>query len=262
MTIHQLAGLPRSGSTLLGNILAQHPDLTVTGTSPLADLVMGMKNCLSTHPEIISQLERREGAYDRYISSIKAFMEEWHSDSDTEHVLDKSRAWPAVFELSKQIDPDTVTICCVRDPRDIVASIEKQDDKTAAFNSPVAPDFYNRASKMMSPEGLVGSPIKLVEDAIRRKRKIYWVRFESFMASPEPVLADLTSALGLHEFEYCLVDIENASPDMDAIYRNKYPHVGSGKLSAPEGHWSDVMGDEMANNITGTCELLMRTFSY
>ena len=34
-----LAGLPRSGSTVLGSILSQHPEIAVTPTSPLLDLL-------------------------------------------------------------------------------------------------------------------------------------------------------------------------------------------------------------------------------
>ena len=34
-----LSGLPRSGSTLLGSILSQHPEIYVTPTSPLSDLL-------------------------------------------------------------------------------------------------------------------------------------------------------------------------------------------------------------------------------
>ena len=38
-TIHFLAGLPRSGSTLLANILAQNPKIHVTPTSGICDML-------------------------------------------------------------------------------------------------------------------------------------------------------------------------------------------------------------------------------
>jgi len=38
-TLFFLSGLPRSGSTLLGSLLNQHPEIYATPTSPLADLL-------------------------------------------------------------------------------------------------------------------------------------------------------------------------------------------------------------------------------
>ncbi len=38
-TLYFLGGLPRSGSTLLGSLLNQHPDIYVSPTSPLGDVV-------------------------------------------------------------------------------------------------------------------------------------------------------------------------------------------------------------------------------
>ena len=38
-TLYFLGGFPRSGSTLLGSLLNQHPDIYVSPTSPLGDVV-------------------------------------------------------------------------------------------------------------------------------------------------------------------------------------------------------------------------------
>ena len=42
--IYFLAGLPRSGSTLLANILAQHPQIHVTPTSGVVDMLVQVRN--------------------------------------------------------------------------------------------------------------------------------------------------------------------------------------------------------------------------
>ena len=39
-TYHFLAGLPRSGSTVLASILNQNPEVYVTPTSPMLDLLV------------------------------------------------------------------------------------------------------------------------------------------------------------------------------------------------------------------------------
>ena len=42
--IYFLVGLPRSGSTLLANILAQHPRIHVTPTSGVVDMLVTVRN--------------------------------------------------------------------------------------------------------------------------------------------------------------------------------------------------------------------------
>ncbi len=42
--IYFLAGLPRSGSTLLANILAQHRQIYVTPTSGIVDMLVQVRN--------------------------------------------------------------------------------------------------------------------------------------------------------------------------------------------------------------------------
>ena len=42
--VYFLSGLPRSGSTLLANILAQHPEIYVTPTSGIVDMLVNVRN--------------------------------------------------------------------------------------------------------------------------------------------------------------------------------------------------------------------------
>ena len=46
--VHFLSGLARSGSTLLGSIVSQHPQIHVTPTSPLLDLLNYVNQALNT----------------------------------------------------------------------------------------------------------------------------------------------------------------------------------------------------------------------
>ena len=49
------SSLPRSGSTLLQNLIAQNPDFYCTPTSGLADYLLGAKNTHSHSQAILSQ---------------------------------------------------------------------------------------------------------------------------------------------------------------------------------------------------------------
>lgn len=261
-TIHYLAGLPRSGSTLLGNLLAQHEDISVTGTSPLVGCVQAVRDVISNNPEVIGQLEHGTDTYDRYLNSIRQMMQAWHADKTTPVVLDKHRLWTNMGPLVSQLDEDSQIICCVRDPRDIIASFEKQERNTALFNSPVDKHLYDYASKTMAPDGMVGMPLKLVEDVIRRRLPVIWVQYEDFIRDPQPFLDDIVEQMGLAPNEWDFENIVNVSEDMDSVYRNKYPHIGAGALRTPAGSWRDVMNDELGELIASVSPLLMQTFRY
>ena len=262
MILHTLAGLPRSGSTLLGNVLAQHPDVHVSGTSALEACVEAVVGVLSNSPEVTSDLANVPGAYDNYLSAIRAFADGWYGQRTETHVVDKSRGWSTRPSLLRQLYSDSALIVSVRDPRDVVASIERENRKTAVFNSPVAPTIYEAADILMKPDGMVGGPIRFIENLLRSSTPAVYVRYESLVIDPASCVTRVASAMGLepHTFDY--ENVVNIATDLDAIYRYKYPHKGEGAIKSTGTNWRDVFDESLGNLIAGAYPLYMQTFSY
>jgi len=87
------SGLPRSGSTLLCNLLAQHPDISSTPSSPLCSIIKNMKRTWSDDTFLLAQLDHDfDFVYEKLKKSIKSFMETW-SDNGTKITIDKNRGW-------------------------------------------------------------------------------------------------------------------------------------------------------------------------
>lgn len=112
-----LSGLPRSGSTVLSSILNQNPNLTVTSTSPLADVIINAYNTWShvssamLHPDI-KQLH----------NIILGIINNSYVHID-QLVIDKNRLWPRLSDLMFQITHQrSKIICTVRDIPDILTS--------------------------------------------------------------------------------------------------------------------------------------------
>lgn len=262
-SIHYLSGLPRAGSTLLANILGQHPDVYVTGTSPLFGAVNAVADAVSSIPEVVAELENIPGTYDRYLDALRSFMQSWHANRPESVVIDKHRGWPHRFALLQQLDPDAVMVAAVRDPRSVIASLERQERRTGLFNSPVAPTLYAYADQVLSPPGMVGQPLRLMEDMIRRKIPMQWVRYETLLHNPHDILERLTEALGLEPFDYDIRNVENTATDLDAIHLHKFPHQGSGPVCPSRDRgWEDVMSDEVAALVAGVSPLFMQMFAY
>lgn len=263
MNLHVLAGLPRSGSTLLGNVLAQHPDVHVSGTSALPLCIEAVVNVLSNSPEVQSDLAKVPGAYERYVAAMRGLVDGWYAAQPEAHVVDKGRGWILQRALLDQLSPGGAMIVCVRDPRDVLASIERQNRRTAAFNSPVARTIYEACELLMVKEGMVGGPMRFVEDLIRRGSKgVVFVPYESFVSNPTLWLDRIHKTMGVEPFEHDLDNVVNVATDLDALYRNKYPHDGSGAIK-PTGHdWRDTLDADLAVKVAGLFPLYMSTFGY
>jgi sulfotransferase len=263
MRLHALAGLPRSATTLLANVLAQHPDVHVSGTSALPLCIEAVVNTLSSAPEVQSDLATVPGAYERYVGAMRGLIDGWYADHDEAVVIDKGRGWVMHRALLDQLAPGAVLVVCVRDPRDVVASIERQHRGTAAFNSPLARTIYEAADLLMRPEGMVGGPMRYAEDLLRRKAGgVMWVRYESLVVDPGAVIGRVADAMGLGPFGFDFENVENTASDLDAIHRNKFPHDGSGPIKPTGTDWRDVMDEGLAAVVAGVYPLYMQTFGY
>lgn len=264
--IHGLCGLPRSGSTLLGNVLAQNPSIYVSGSSPLVEIEVAISNVLSQAPDVVAELAGDPRAHERYRAAMAAFGDAYYErDRGPVAVLDKGRLWSNHAVLMRAIYPNSVIIVTVRDPRDVVASIERQHRKTGIFRSHTgAIDVGTLAQQVMAPNGSVGLFVQGIEDLLRRDLpNVVYVRFESFLAQPQGVIDKVYARLGLPEFEHQFVDVVNVAPDVDAVYRHKFPHDGSGTISAERaGTWKGTIPPGLADQIAAAYPMFMQRFGY
>ena len=119
-----LAGLPRSGSTLLGNLLQQHPNITVEMDSCLSDILTN----ISQHSEkMYTETQRTMKEMKKiYTSFMRAGISSWLDLlCDTEIYIDKDRSWAVDFDLLFNLIPSAKVIYVVRDLRGVISSLEK-----------------------------------------------------------------------------------------------------------------------------------------
>src|ERR1700733_11239192 len=86
------SSLPRAGSTLLQNIIAQNPDFYATPTSGALELIFGARLNYTNSPEFkaqdAEQMKKAFLAFSR--AGLKAY---YRSLTDKPCVMDKSRGW-------------------------------------------------------------------------------------------------------------------------------------------------------------------------
>jgi sulfotransferase len=269
MMLHAIAGLPRSGSTLLCNILAQNPAFKVSSTSPLAGLLLTMRGNLSAALEIRSELAHdRSGTETRIRKVFAAAAAAWYHDAGDKIVFDKGRGWSTALDLLPEVVPGAQAILCVRDLRAVFGSTEKQHLKFPLLDEaqgPVGWTVAGRADKLFDPQhGIIGAPLQGLIDAGARNLPyaIVW-RFEDFVAAPEARLRALYDTLKLPWFDHDLLNIKNVATDLDALYLNKFPHGGSGKVGGPDANeWQQYVPAGIAAMIMEKFAAYNRDYGY
>lgn len=198
--------------------------------------------------------------------ATRAMVEAWHSDKKAEVVFDKGRFWNAQPLALNQVFPEAHMFVCVRDLRDVFASIEKQHAKNPLLdeaNSALELTTFNRADRMFSPEGLIGQQIVGIEDLGRRQLPfVHFIQFESLVSNPERILDSIYNAIDEKRFAHDLADVKGTASDVDGLYLGKFPHEGSGEVKPPEGSWKDHVPADIAGHIMDRFPAFNSAFGY
>ncbi len=240
-----VTGLPRSGSTLLCQMLAQHPDLHCDGhSSPLCNALLGMRRMVSDDAFFLSQLDNNfEPAYANLTSAMQGFLRGWHRDCGKKAVVDKNRAWLHAIELLLQLAPEARLVVCIRELGQIYGSIEAQHQRTILldFIDHLADyDRLGRADMLFAKDKAIGAPLvslNAVQDLpVPVQKRLYFLRYEDLMAQPTACMSHLYSCLGLSPVEVDPRKLTIGMQESDSHYRMKYPHRHFGQIGTPARH--------------------------
>jgi sulfotransferase len=213
-------GMPRSGSTLLCNILAQNPDFHVTATSGLSEIVKGIHDFWKTSP-IIKASESPE----KQLTIIKDLFQSYHSDTDRPIVFNKSRAWAGLIELvENSLDKPIKIIVTTRNISSILASMEKLYRKeikniNSPFQSgPVMNTLEGRLNMWSASDGLVGGTYNAILDAIYRghRDKFHFVNYENLTRNPEIAIKKVYEFLNKPYYNHNFNNVQQYTKENDA----------------------------------------------
>ncbi len=253
-SFHVITGTPRSGSTLLCNILNQNPEFHAGITSPLPEILGVMVNKFSTSTEIQAALIKDQPGTEKALNDmLLSVIECWHQDTD-KVVFDKSRGWTFNALLLDSLFDNVKIIATVRDLRSVFGSIEKQHRKTPMFDQASSANektVFNRADVMMAPEGLVGQCVIGLEDVMARAPdKVFTVNYEALSIDPRTKMMELYNFLGIPYFDHDFDNVVNVADEVDGLHFNKFPHEGSGKVTPTDrNEWTKFLTPELGGMI-------------
>lgn len=216
-----MAGLPRSGSTVLASILNQNNNLYTTTTSPLLDLLFLNEMGWRKNPSVIANPfnEQLENMSEAIINNC------WkHIDQNI--IIDKHRAWGrnlgAIQHIFKKKPKLIIT---VRDIPSILASfmrLLRESKQSPHFIDQILLDrnrFINDSARcdVLWEEFVKDTWLSFKTAWEYDKSCLKLVDYDALVSDPEPIIKELYEFLELDYYSHDYNNIENKTADDDLI---------------------------------------------
>lgn len=211
-TINFIAGLPRSGSTLISNILKQNPKIhseSVSSLSAIFGTINANWNTFEPNKEY-----RNDNAK---IGVLKSVLDGYYSHIDREIIFDKDRGWvPLIGPVEEILQRQVKIIICVRNPAEILTSFEKLRKENPLFFTNVdsvlreGSNLASRAYYYAGPEGPLGLSHRNLKDAITMGYldRFLFIDYNRFCNSPKSQTKRIYDFFEFSNFEHDYNKIE------------------------------------------------------
>jgi sulfotransferase len=263
------SSLPRAGSTLFQNIMAQNPDFYTTPTSGLLELVYAARNNYTNSPEFKAQdtALMKSGFLGFCNAGVNGF---FNAITEKPYVLDKSRGWGVHYRFLESFYPDAKVICMVRDLRGIFASMEKNFRKNQHLDSGIVD--HSKLSGTTTEKRIdvwaasqpVGMAIERLSQIFKEgiNKKMLFVRYEDLAKDPVKEMTRVYSYLGLPYFAHDFENIAQVTKEDDSVYGIYGDHQIRKTLSSPPSDWREVLGQHACDWIKNNYKWFYDEFKY
>lgn len=249
-TLHFIGGLPRSGATLLCNILAQNPRFYTTSPPGILDVMFLVRHQWNHSAEF--KATPNEAGKERVLHAILESF--FGAGGITQPVIfDKSRAWLGMIEMAeKLLERKVKFLVPVRDVRDILASFETQWRRNPAMREvteksagdPSWETVEGRCDIWVRGDQPIGLCYNRIRDALHRgyRDRIHFVEYEGLTRHPAQTLAGIHGFLDEPDFAYDLDHIQQVTWDVDEMYQMPGLPPIRPRLEPSQPRWPLVLG--------------------
>ena len=250
-----MAGLPRSGSTLLKSILNQNPELHTEPVSPIMELMYWNDHYFSDSEQYLGYPKPKSAH--KVISSI---IDDYYFDVEKPYVIDHCRAWSNNIERIKTyITSEPKIICPVRNITEILTSfitmIRRNSDQVSFIDQhliekglPINDD--NRCHYLMSKEGIVEQALWAQSQAFIRgddKKYLHMVEYDDLIENPNETLKKIYEFLEIDYYQHTFDKIENSHREIDDQWYLKDMHHVRNKLEKQSKNPESILSTEILN---------------
>lgn len=263
------SSLPRAGSTLIQNILAQNPLIHSTPTSGIFEIYQGIRTIYTNSLEFKAQDE------DLMEKGYKALLKEgiygfYNAITDRPYVIDKSRGWGMDYKFIDFYDPNPKIICMVRDLRSVFTSLEKKYRKNPQKDLGIAnwQDLTGTTTDKRVVHWSNNVPIAPALDRLYQAlledihHNILFVKFEDLCNYPTREIKRIYEYLEIPEYTHNFNDIPQFTHEDDSMYGVFGDHVIKNKLEILKEDYLEVLGETGCKLITDNYRWFYEAFEY
>jgi sulfotransferase len=259
-----MAGLPRSGSTLISSILNQNPNIYSSANSPVCGMMFNLEQSILASEQYLAYPKPKVMS-----KTVMGILNGYYSDTEKNIVIDKSRGWSAPENFSvlmRNLEYEPKIIIPVRSITDILASfislINKNPGKTNFIDSEIemAQEFYFyreandiRCDHLMRPKGLIDGSLYGIAFALQPENRKYFhfVEYDDLVNSPKEEIEKIYDFLGIDKFDHDYYNIENTVKEDDRIYGLIGQHDVRSSISRRNINKDSVLSQYVLNKYSG-----------
>ena len=217
-----MAGMQRSGATILSAILNQNKDMLVTPASPLFRM---MSTQIQSYNELENKDYNRDVAIDNVIKNIP---HNFYADKQVKYIIDKNLNWTSPFGaeiIFKYITQNVKFICPVRDVLDIMTSFDSiinaspdsklniMDEQVLAHTFPDKPLADRRADFLMRHDKDIALTLEFMKHATlpQFRHLFHFVEYDDFINNPEQEINKIYDFLEIPKYNHEYQNITDSS---------------------------------------------------
>lgn len=270
-TYQFMAGLPRSGSTVLTALLNQHPDIYSSPQTDLLDLLYTLESKIPTLESYKAEL-----MFHSYDNVIKSLPSSFYSQIDKPLIIDKNRGWGTPYNwdnLSPYLNPKGKVILTMRPILKVLASFIKAANKTEQQTGQVP--FYNselwvssyrsqsdaQVDALMIANGELDRAIFSIANLLKNHGdKVFVVWFDDLLDSPQQTLNGIYDFLEVvrHDNDFEKIQEVDSHNDL-AGYGFVGLHDIKAKLERPDTVVSDYLSQYAIDKYGNALDFLWST---
>ena len=243
-----LAGLPRTGSTVLGTLLSQHPDLKTTATSVVKQTM-----------EYVLNLNLGQSLYyDRYEDEsqlwgiLRGILNGAYENCSESVVIEKGRDWAKNINITERVIGEVPKIIApVRSIPDILSSfilVAKKIGPTAKIYDEVTQTGREinewSLTRVIWEKYVYGSWRVFKTGYETRPECFHLVEYDNLVKHPEDTFAQLCDFVDLPTPELNTQGLCNPHPENDAVYGLPGLHFVRPELKRTSPPALQVLGEE------------------
>ena len=244
-----LSGLPRSGTTLLGAILEQNPNIYVGATSPVLEFLVNFDN--------IFKFNKTYHAFpkeDFRVRTMSRIPDDWYSDVDKSIIIDKNHGWAGAIPYAELFSGNIKIICTVRSILEILSSwilLNRKSpnsfiDKDLKRLNFALTDDYRCDLLMRENYGNVEQALYALKKGLTEHPNcLHLIEYDDLINNTENIINGIYSFLELPTYKHRYDNIEHVNLENDLSHGMPEMHKVKPTISRSENNPLDILSDRI-----------------